>query len=167
MIKKILMLSMLSIIISSSLSAQERTSLREDRDIKTIKLDNKRGDDKFKAGVSFGYPFGVTAGYSFSNFFELNGLIGSNYHDFTVGGSALFTVADIDISGEKFPLSIGPAFYNHFGKDYKFDTLATVRLEYSFKEVPVNLFVEAGAGIRLVEFAGPAGSFALGARYIF
>lgn len=167
MIKKILMLILLSMVISSSLLAQERTSLREDREIKTIQLENKRGDDKFKAGIALGYPYGVTAGYSFSNFFELNGLIGSNYQDFTVGGSALFTLAEIDISGEIFPLSAGPAVYNHFGKNYKLQTLATIRLEYSFKDVPINLFVEAGAGIRLVEFAGPAGSFALGARYIF
>lgn len=167
MMKKIFMLIIVSLIIYAPLTAQEATSLREDRDIKTIKLDNKRGDDKLKAGLSLGYPFGVTAGYSFSNFFELNGLIGSNYHDFTVGGSALFTMAEIDISGEIFPLSAGPAVYNHFGKKYKLQTLAVIRLEYSFKDVPINLFVEAGAGIRVVEFAGPAGSFALGARYIF
>lgn len=167
MMKKIFMLIIVSLIIYAPLTAQEATSLREDRDIKTIKLDNKRGDDKLKAGLSLGYPFGVTAGYSFSNFFELNGLIGSNYHDFTVGGSALFTMAEIDISGEIFPLSAGPAVYNHFGKKYKLHTLAVIRLEYSFKDVPINLFVEAGAGIRVVEFAGPAGSFALGARYIF
>jgi opacity protein-like surface antigen len=167
MLKKILLLSTLFLIFSSSLSAQETTTLREDRDIKTIKLDNKRGDDKFKAGLALGYPYGVTAGYRFSNFFELNALAGSNYHDFTIGGSALFTLAEIDISGEMFNLSAGPAVYNHFGKNYKLQTLGTVRFEYSFKDVPINLFVEAGAGIRLVEFAAPAGSFALGARYIF
>jgi len=167
MIKKPVLLIILTLIISSSLIAEERTSIREDREIKTIILDNKRGDDKFKAGLALGYPYGVTAGYRFSNFFELNALAGSNYHDFTIGGNALFTLAEIDISGEIFNLSAGPAVYNHFGKKYKLDTLATIRFEYSFKDVPINLFVEAGAGIRLVEFAGPAGSFALGARYIF
>jgi hypothetical protein len=167
MLKKIYLSIIIIFLVSSAGSSQIVESLGEDRDIKTIKIDNKRGDDRLKAGLSLGYPFGITAGYSFSNFFELNGLAGSNYHDFTLGGSALFTVANIDISGEKFPLSIGPAFYNHFGERYRFDTLATARLEYSFEEIPLNLFVEAGAGIRLVEFAGPAGSFAIGVRYIF
>lgn len=152
---------------SSSVYPQIETGLGEDREIKTIRLDNKRGDDRLKAGLSLGYPFGLTAGYRFSNFFELNALAGSNYHDLTLGGSGLFTIANIDVSGEKFPLSIGPAFYSHFGKNYRFDALATARLEYSFEEIPLNLFVEAGAGIRLVEFAGPAGSFAIGVRFIF
>ena len=167
MVKKTSFILILILMFSAAGSSQVVESLAEDREIKTIKFDNQRGDDRLKAGLSLGYPFGITAGYSFSNFFELNGLIGSNYHDFTLGGSGLFTVANIDISGEQFPLSIGPAFYNHIGKRYRFDALATVRLEYSFEEIPLNFFVEAGGGIRLVKFAGPAGSFAIGVRYIF
>ena len=146
---------------------QEQPSLGEDREIKTISLDNKRSDDKLKAGVSLGYPLGVTAGYSFSNFFEINGFIGSDYNGLTAGGSGLFTVANIDISGYDFPLSIGPAFYAHFRNDFKFDILATVRLEHSFEEAPVNIFIEGGAGLRIVEDLRPAGSLAIGIRYIF
>ena len=167
MLKRIYFSFIIICLLSASVNSQVGTTLSEDREIKTIKIDNTRGDDRLKAGLSLGYPFGITAGYSFSNFFELNGLVGSNYKDFTFGASGLFTVANIDISGEKFPLSIGPAFYNHFGKKYKFEALASVRFEYSFEEIPINLFAEAGGGIRLVEFAGPAGSFALGVRYIF
>ena len=163
---KILTLSIL-VMLTSVAYTQEQTPFGGDRDIKTYSLDNERNDDKFKAGVSLGYPLGITAGYRFSNFFEINGLIGSDYNSLTAGGSGLFTVANIDISGNDFPLSIGPAFYAHFGDDFKFDVLATVRFEYSFKEVPINLFIEAGAGLKVYEDFGPAGSLAIGIRYIF
>ncbi len=33
--------------------------------------------------------------------------------------------------------------------------------------IPLNLFAEAGLGLEVVKFADPAGSFAIGARYIF
>lgn len=167
MIKKIFSFLTLLLLFSAAVYSQGVQSLSEDREIKTIKLVNKRADENLKAGLALGYPFGVTAGYRFSNYFELNGLIGSNFDDLALGVSGLFTVVNIDIAGEQFPLSIGPSFYSYFGDKYKFDALATARLEYSFKEIPVNLFVEAGAGIRLIKFADWAGTWALGIRYIF
>ena len=163
---KILTLSLL-LMAASVVYTQEEISLGEDRKIQTISLDNKRTDDKLKAGLFLGYPFGVTAGYSFSNFFEINSLIGTNYNSITAGGSGLFTVANIDISGNYFPLSIGPAFYAHFGKDFKYDVLAAVRLEYSFEEAPLNLFVEGGLGTKVFEGLRWAGSLGVGVRYIF
>lgn len=167
MIKRIFYSILVLLMLTVAANSQNAKPLSEDREIKTIKLGTKRGNEKLKAGLSLGYPVGFTAGYSFSNYFELNGLIGSDYDDLTLGVSGLFTVVNIDIAGEKFPLSIGPAFYNYFGEKYKLDALVFARLEYSFEKIPLNLFVEAGAGIRLRKFADKAGSCALGVRYIF
>ena len=151
----------------------------EEGEIKTIKLDTRELEGKLKAGVALGYPWGLTAGYRFSNIFELNGTIGSDYNDFTMGVNGLFTVVKLDISHEKFPVSVGPALYSHFGyhdssdkneKDDEYtriDLLGVARIEYSFDEIPLNLFVEAGLGLEVVRFADIAGSFAIGVRYIF
>jgi hypothetical protein len=151
----------------------------EDGEIKTIKLDTKKVEGKLKAGVALGYPWGLTAGYRFTNIFELNGTIGSDYNDFTVGVNGLFTVVNLDISNEKFPVSVGPALYSHFdhhdgndenGRDDEYtriDLLGVARVEYNFDEIPLNLFVEAGIGLEVVKFADIAGSFAIGVRYIF
>lgn len=154
---------------------REQTSAEGDREIKTITLDNKRKNDRLKAGVSIGYPLGVTVGYPLavtvgyrlSNFIEINGLEGFDYNSFTAGGSVLFTIFNIDISGSDFPLSVGPAFYAHFNKEIEYDVLAAVRFEYSFEETPINLFVEAGGGLRVVKELEPVGSLAIGIRYIF
>jgi hypothetical protein len=151
----------------------------EEGEIKTIKIDTKKVEGKLKAGVALGYPWGITAGYRFSNIFELNGTLGSDYNDFTMGVNGLFTVVKLDISNEKFPVSVGPALYSHFGHhdgndkngrddEYtRIDLLGVARIEYSFDEVPLNLFVEAGLGLEVVKFADMAGSFAIGVRYIF
>lgn len=165
------------IICSSGFAAEK--SIIEKREIKTITIDTTKVEGKLKAGVVLGYPLGVTAGYRFSNVFELNGIIGSNYDDLSLGVNGLFTLINLEISREIFPLSIGPALYTHFdhhdgssnnGNDdeyTKIDLLGIARLEYSFKEIPLNLFVEAGIGLELVKFTDTAGSFAIGVRYIF
>lgn len=165
------------LILIPTISFTVEKSLTEDHDIKTISIDTKEIDGKLKAGVVLGYPLGITAGYRFSNFFELNGIIGSNYDDFTVGFNGLFTVLNFKISHEKFPLSIGPAINSYFdhhdgnnkNKDEytKIDLLGVARFEYDFKEIPLNLFIEGGLGIQLVKFADFAGSFGIGVRYIF
>ena len=41
-------------------------------------------------------------------------MIGSNYHDLTVGVNGLFTLFNLKISGEIFPFSVGPGLYSHF-----------------------------------------------------
>ena len=153
-------------------------SITEDREIKTITLDTKEFEGKLKAGIVLGYPWGITAGYRFSNFFELNSMLGSDYNDFTASVNGLFTIFNLKISHELFPLTIGPALYSHFGYhdgskhssdgEYtRIDILGIARIEYSFKETPVNMFAEGGAGLEVVKFAGTAGSFAVGVRYIF
>lgn len=168
------------LILISSLSFASEKSLTEDREIKTISIDTKEIEGKLKAGVVIGYPFGITAGYRSSNFFELNGTIGSNYDDFVIGLNGLFTVVNFKISHEKFPLSVGPAVYSYFEHheddsknrderdEYtKIDLLGVARMEYDFKEIPLNLFIEAGFGLQLIRFVDCAGSFGVGVRYIF
>lgn len=148
-------------------------------DVKTIDLDTSRLNGKVKAGVSLGYPLGLTAGYRFTDIFELNGTLGTDYDSFVFGMNGLFTVAKLKVEGELFPVSIGPGFnfdvddkdyYNQNHKDERYvhlDILCILRFEYDFKEIPLNLFIEAGAGLRTWEKLGPAGSFAVGARFIF
>jgi len=151
----------------------------EDGNIKTITIDTKEVEGKLKAGAVLGYPMGITAGYRFSDVFELNGVLGSSFHDLTAGVNGLFTLFNMKISDEIFPFSVGPALYSHFdhhdgnndkGNDdeyTKIDLLGIARVEYNFKKIPLNLFVEAGLGLEVVKFADPAGSFAIGVRYIF
>jgi hypothetical protein len=151
----------------------------EESDIKTITIDTQDFKGRLKAGGMLGYPMGITAGYRFSNEFEVNGVLGSNYRDVTAGINGLFTLFNIKINNEIFPVSAGPALYSHFdhhdrhnshGNDdgyTKVDILGIARLEYDFRKIPLNLFVEAGPGLEVVKFADIAGSFAIGARYIF
>ncbi|HQO39336.1 MAG TPA: hypothetical protein PK986_02600 [Spirochaetota bacterium] len=150
-------------------------------DVKTIDLDTSRLEGKVKAGVSLGYPIGLTAGYRFTELFELNGTLGTDYDGFIFGGNGLFTIAKLKVEGELFPVSIGPGFnfavedndhdnpsYNDDNdSDLHLDILCILRFEYDFEEIPLNLFIEAGAGLRTWDDLGPAGSFAVGVRFIF
>lgn len=150
-------------------------------DVKTIDLDTSRLEGKVKAGVSLGYPIGLTAGYRFTDIFELNGTLGWDYDSAMLGMNGLFTVAKLKVEGELFPVSLGPALYwdvhdgshddphdKYYHHDHShLDLLCILRFEYDFEEIPLNLFVEGGAGIRLLEDIGPAGSFAIGVRFIF
>lgn len=149
------------------------TVLSLNAETRTINLDGKRTDDKFKLGVALGYPTGITAGLRTSEHFELNGVVATHYSDFTVGIIPMFTLANLQIADEVFPLSIGPAGYltiDWFG-GIDIDILGNVRVEYSFKSIPLNLFLEGGAGIKLDlgsnQLIKPQGSGALGIRYIF
>lgn len=152
-------------------------------DVKTIDLDlaGRKHDGKIKAGVSLGYPIGLTAGYRFTDLFELNGTLGWDYDSAMLGVNGLFTVAKLKVEGELFPLSVGPGLYwdvddhSHNDRDDKWhdhdhshlDLLCILRFEYDFEEIPLNLFVEGGAGVSVYEHFGPAGSFAIGVRFIF
>ncbi len=162
--KQVLLVLITMILTSLSLSADG---------VKTIKLDNQRTDDKFKIGVVLGYPTGLTAGWRLSDTFEMNFVAGTHYTDFTIGVAPLFTIVNLSIADEIFPLSVGPAAYLvvDWNGDLDMDILGNVRIEYSFKEIPLNLFLEGGIGIKL-DFNGnylvhPQGSGALGIRYIF
>lgn len=162
--KKVLLVLTALILGTLSLSAD---------DVKTITMDNQRTDDKFKVGIVLGYPTGLTAGWRLSETIELNFVAATHYSDFTLGFVPLFTIANLSIADEIFPLSIGPAAYLglDWNGDLNMDILGNVRIEYSFKEIPLNLFLEGGIGINL-DFNGdnlvhPQGSGALGIRYIF
>ena len=163
--KKAFLIFVALIFVSMSLMAEDG--------IKTINLDGKQSQGKLKAGVSLGYPTGLTAGWRPSEAFELNLLVGTHYTDFVIGVSPMFTIANIDIKGEIFPLSVGPAAYLNIDwfTDIDIDILGNVRLEYSFKQIPLNLFLEGGFGIKLdlgnTPLVKPQGSGALGIRYIF
>ncbi|MDA3810656.1 MAG: hypothetical protein PF518_10070 [Spirochaetaceae bacterium] len=141
--------------------------------VKTIKIDAVRTDDKVKIGVVLGYPTGLTAGWSLSDSFELNLVVATHYTDFTVGVLPMFTVVNLNIADEIFPLSIGPAAYLNISwwGGIDLDILGNVRIEYSFKQIPLNLFLEGGLGIKLdlgnTPLVYPQGSGALGVRYIF
>jgi len=168
------------LILIPAVSFTAEKSLADDREIKTITLDPKEVKGKLKAGVVLGYPWGLTMGYRLSNFLELNGVIGSDYHDLTAGINGLFTLVNIKISDEIFPFSVGPALNTHFDHhdnsgryhdrddEYtKVDLLGVARIEYSFKQIPLNLFLEGGFGVQIYRFAETAGSFGIGVRYIF
>lgn len=152
-------------------------------DVKTIDLDltGRKQDGRVKAGISLGYPTGLTAGYRFTDVFEFNGTLGTDYDSFVFGINGLFTIAKLKVEGEMFPISIGPGMnfdvedHSHHDASDKWhdhdhshlDLLCILRFEYDFEEIPLNLFVEGGAGISVYEHFGPAGSFAIGARFIF
>lgn len=157
--KRVLSIIALMVFIAVSLSAET----------KTIKIDNERTDDKFKAGVMLGYPTGLTAGWRIADALELNFIAATHYRDITLGFAPLFTLVNIDISGETFPLSVGPAAYLNigWGGGLDLDVLGNVRIEYSFDEIPLNLFLEGGIGITVIPAIRPQGSGAFGIRYIF
>ena len=134
-----------------------------------------------KLGFVGGYPSGVTLGWRTSDNFELNFVAATRFYDVSFGASALFTIADINISDQIFPLSFGPAVYISIPfvsyVPLNMDVLATIRWEYSFQQAPINLFIEAGFGVSIrfgsssnLLWNSPIGfgySGAAGIRYIF
>lgn len=161
--KKVIILSLILALSVFAVSAET----------KTVTIDNNRTNDAFKLGVVLGYPSGITAGWRIAEAVELNFVAATHYSDFTVGFAPLFTLVNINIADQYFPLSVGPAAYlsiDWFG-DMDVDILGNVRVEYSFKDIPLNLFLEGGAGIKLDlgsnQLIRPQGSGALGIRYIF
>ena len=128
----------------------------------------------FKAGVALGYPTGVTAGWRVTDKFELNALLGTKYYGFTIGITPLFTLVDLNIADQPFPLSVGPQVnINLGGFGYTaLDLLGVIRLEYTLKEIPLNFFIEGGAGVGLFMYSGYSTTYfswssAVGVRYVF
>lgn len=139
------------------------------------------GSGKTKAGVILGNSFNATIGFDTGGVTEWNIIAGSNYNFsyFWVGANVLFTLADINIEGETFPLSFGPqasvGWWGAYGYGGMYvDVLAMLRWEYTFN-FPLNLFIEFGAGLGMnfgdyytnnlyLDFAYRAG---LGVRYVF
>lgn len=168
MTKKLILVASLLLILSFSAFAGNQGS------------DGSAGS--IKAGVALGYPSGVTAGWRISDKFELNALLGTNYLGFTIGVTPLFTVVDLEISGQPLPLSVGPQVnfsIGALGYGTMIDILGVVRLEYTLKDLPLNLFIEGGLGVTIWSYdtsyygysqntyVGFGGSGVVGARYVF
>ena len=147
-------------------------------------------DKGFKLGGMAGTPTAITGGYRFSDKMEVNALVGVGfgyygYAAITVGANLLFTVYTFDIDGHQLPLSLGPQVVAAFGlNDYYdvfgLDGVLDIRLEYTFDNIPLNLFVETGFGIGYESWkwdffgsdysdsrVGFAWSGSVGARYVF
>ena len=142
--------------------------LKNDDEVKTVKVDGKWLENRAKLGLAIGKPWGIVFGYHFSKSFEANLLIGSNFNidGLTVGGNGLFTLVNLAIGNEVFPFSVGPAAYLNFFDTFNMDALGVARLEYTFDE-PVNLYLEGGIGINMFEDISFAWTAAAGVRYVF
>ncbi len=122
------------------------------------------GEGNVKAGAVFGSPTALTAGFRLSDLMEVNALLGigwgsgGSYYGgagFLVGANLLFTVVHIDINGQDFPLSLGPQVHFNIGTyGMGIDALFDVRWEYTFENIPLNLFVEVGGGINWFTYTG-------------
>jgi hypothetical protein len=139
----------------------------EDKEIKEINLNTESLEGRAKAGVALGYPSGLVFGYRLANYLEINALVGSFYDGFTLGGNMLFTLVDVMIKDQPFPLSAGPQLYVNLGDDFNMSALGIVRWEYDFKEVPLNLYIEGGPGLSFMDGIDFVWSSALGVRYVF
>ncbi len=143
----------------------------KNREVETINL-NEAGKDKLKLGISLGYPMtGITAGWQAGRSLELDALVGSwNYDSFCLGGAALFTIVDLQIGTEIFPLSGGPFVFTGIGNDYMVLSLGgLIRMEYSF-DFPLNVYLESGLALNISNDRGqsPWGiPVSVGFRYIF
>ena len=142
--------------------------LKSDKEAKTVKVDTKWLENRAKLGVAIGKPWGLTFGYHFAKSFEGNFLVGSNFNvdGVTVGGSGLFTLINFDIANQVFPFSLGPAAYFNFFDTFNIDALGVARFEYTFK-IPLNLYIEGGAGINILDEIEFAWTAAVGVRYVF
>jgi len=167
--KKFLIL-IIVLLLASSLYAEN--GVTSNKDIKTIKVPI---DGRAKIGVILGSPIGATFGYRFSNWFETNFIAGYDFccsNAGMVGINGLFTLVNIGAGkAGVLPLSLGPQINFLFGgyKPFMMDILADLRLEYTFRDIPLNLFGEFGAGIRLFDRNGVNFAFnsGLGIRYVF
>ena len=140
---------------------------KSNKDINLDKLDKKL-EGKGKIGLTLGYPTGITFGYKMTNLIEINAMLGLFAFDqFALGASTLFTLADIVLKDNVFPLSFGPAVYMRTGDKLRTDVLGVLRLEHTFADEPLNVFVEGGAGIEVTPDTGFVGSGAIGIRYVF
>lgn len=139
----------------------------EDKEIKEISLDAKNLEDRAKIGVALGYPSGVVFGYRLANFLEANALLGTFYDGFTIGGNLMFTIADIKIKDQSFPLSLGPHLNFHMGDSFDMSLMGFIRWEYTFEDIPLNLYLEGGPGVFLLQGIDWTWSTSLGIRYVF
>ena len=132
------------------------------------------GAGRTKVGVVLGRGLFATAGFPMGKTTELNVYAGAgwNFKTVTLGANFLFTLVDINIEGETFPLSLGPQVDISFGSasGVGLGIFADLRWEYTFN-FPLNLFIEFGPGVDMwlsndstVRFGWRGG---LGVRYVF
>ncbi len=157
-------MAVLLILAGASLFAQS-----EEKDVKVLDL-NEAGKDKLKLGVSLGYPeFGLVGGWQVSRSLEADLFLGSlNYNAFCLGGSAMFSLIDVEIGTEIFPVTVGPFVNVALGPH---DTVLSLggkaRMEYTF-DFSLNLYLESGLAINLGDSDNPWGiPVSLGVRYVF
>ncbi len=160
-------IALILILASTLLPLYAVEQLVEDRDVKEIEFSTAPLEGRAKAGVAVGYPTGLVFGYRLANWVEVNALAGTYFDGFTLGGNMLFTLADISIKGSSFPLSVGPQVNAEFGNDFGMSVLGMVRWEHTLEEIPLNLYLEGGAGVSLIDSFGLAWAASLGIRYVF
>ncbi len=141
-------------------------SLSEDKEIKTLQVPS---DGRAKIGLLLGYPSGITFGYRFSNWFEANLTAGYNFlftNSAIISTNGLFTLVNIPIGDAGImPLSLGPQVSFILGNDFYIDLVGDLRLEYSFADIPLNLFGEFGFGFRFFHDDWIAWNGGIGVRY--
>ena len=134
------------------------------------------GAGRSKLGTILGRGVFVTYGFPGGGKNEINVFAGTDWgiNYLSLGANYLFRMADINIEGEIFPLSLGPQAdiripFNN-SNNLKLGLLADLRWEYTFN-FPLNLFIELGLGVDLdfgnsvnLDFGWDAG---LGVRYVF
>jgi hypothetical protein len=165
--KKIILLIIAVAVMAMPLAAQ---SVSSDKDIKTLQAPP---DGRAKIGLLMGLPSGVTFGYRLSNWFELNLTAGYNFlfeQSAVISTNALFTLVNIPVGeNQMMPLSLGPQVNFFLGSDFVMETVADLRLEYTFPNIPLNLFGEFGFGVRFFDDNNDwiAWNGGVGVRYVF
>ncbi len=163
--KKILILIFLFILTAGLFANDNRY---EDKEIPELSLSTEDLEGRAKAGLAIGYPFGLTFGYRLANYLEANAFAGTHFNsDFAMGANLLFTIVNINMGDEIFPLSMGPALYCDFDDEFSMAAGATVRWEYTFDEVPLNLYIEATPGLQFMNDFGFYLASSFGVRYVF
>ena len=141
----------------------------KEKEPKTVKIDDELLVNRAKVGVQLGKPLGAVIGYHFTNTIEGNLLLGSDFEFdyFVLGANALFTVINFDVGETVLPFSVGPAVFANFADSFNMDILGVARLEYTFKDTPINLYAEGGLGVNAFNEAELGWTASAGVRYVF
>ena len=141
----------------------------KEKEPKTIKVDKNLLANRAMVGVQIGQPLGAVFGYHFTKTIEGNLLLGTNFgfDYFVLGGNALFTVINFDVGKTVLPFSVGPAVFANFAAPFNMDILGVARLEYTFKDTPVNIYAEGGLGVNAFDAVAIGWTASAGVRYVF
>jgi hypothetical protein len=160
--RKILLVLCAVLIVGSLAYAKEKEP-------KSVKIDEDLLVNRAKVGVQIGKPIGAVFGYHFTNTIEGNLLLGTDFgfDYFVLGANALFTVINFHVGDTLLPFSVGPAAYANFADPFNMDILGVARLEYTFKDTPVNLYAEGGLGVNAFDTVELGWTASAGVRYVF